>query len=592
MYHQGERLLSVLSRSWLIGPVLLGLLLVLPSSQALSQNGQMFQASPNVQTVPALAPRWQHIPGEAAVLVDASGAQTVDQVRARFEAGQGRAANPDQIMPTGGGRALWYQLKLPDVSAATALTLALPHPGMDSVELYRPGVQSDQGASWQLQRSGDGVAVAQWPVRHLHPAFEFVLRPNEAQPTYLRVQHSQPIGVHWVLWDASSFQEDSKRWHLLLGGYIGLVVLMVLLSVANAWSWRDSIHLYFAAYMLVITLAQLSLMGLAGEYFWPHNPWWNDRASTTLSVASVALLHPLLRQLVMERSARWLSYWLLVMTALGAIVVVGFLAIGRKPFFTLSAPYYLASFASYLGVAAWYAWYRPRVGWWVLAALAALVGGAIFPVLRNLGLMPMTLATQYGAQMGIAIEIPLLLIALYLRGQAWSDNPTHVNTLTRVDPLMGVASHRVMMEQLAQLVLRQQRDPGVGAVLRIRVNNAQAIRQDYGTQAAQSALVQALACVTSVAREGDTVARHRDGDFVLILQSRITHEQLTDIGQRLIAHGLAENTNLPPGAVLQLNIAVAQAPFRAPDASSLLQTLGAVLAELGSRPGTALRFVS
>jgi hypothetical protein len=45
--------------------------------------------------------------------------------------------------------------------------------------------------------------------------------------------------------------------------------------------------------------------------------------------------------------------------------------------------------------------------------------------------------------------------------------------------------------------VRQQRDPGAGAVVRVRLGNAIDIRQDYGMEAAQSAVVQAGACVAA-----------------------------------------------------------------------------------------------
>ncbi|UUZ74048.1 diguanylate cyclase [Polaromonas sp. P1(28)-8] len=161
-----------------------------------------------------------------------------------------------------------------------------------------------------------------------------------------------------------------------------------------------------------------------------------------------------------------------------------------------------------------------------------------------------------------------------------------------MDPLTGVASHRVLLRRLEQLILRQERHPGAGAVVRIRVGNAIDIRQEYGMEAAQSAVVHAGACITAVAQEGDTVARHRDGDFVLILPGNVTREQLTAIGQRLIARGLTESPSLPPRTVLRLKVAVAQAPFKTSDPALLLQALGAVLAELAGHAGTALRFVS
>jgi len=528
--------------------------------------------------------------GEGLVLVDPSGAWGLDEVRSRFEAGEGQPARPEQIMPTGGGRALWYRLALPAVSAPTPLMLTVPHAAMDSVDLYLP--VADGSARWQVQRSGDLIPVDAWPVRHLTPAFELLLRPGENQNAYLRVVNNYPISVHWMLSGPDSFHDKDKRWHLLLGVYVGFILLVALMSVIHALSWRDSIHLFFAAYVLVVAMGQLALTGLGGELFWAGSAWWNDRAPVALTLAAAAMLHLFLRQLVVDRDVPWLSRSLLVLALMGACIAMTSAVLGRGPVFAMATPYYLGSMATYLAVAGWYAWRRPRVGVWVMAAMACLIAGSIFPILRTQSLMPLNAATQYGAQVGAALEIPLLLLALYLRSREKRDNQARVGALTRTDPLTGVGNHRVLLQRLDSLLLRQQRDPGAGAVLRIRLSNAIDIRQDYGMETAQSAVVQAGACITGVAQEGDSVARHRDGDFVLILQGHLTREQLTDIGQRLIARGLSESPALPPNTVLQLKIAVAEVPFQVNDATLLLQSLGAVLGELAGRSGTALRFVN
>ncbi len=529
--------------------------------------------------------------GEGDFLVDSSGTLTFDQVRSKFDAGDGQPVTPQRIMPTGGGAAIWYRLALPAVSEPTPLILTVPHPNMDSVELYRPSAAAP-GGPWPLQRSGDQIPVGQWPVRHLTPAFELLLQPGETRPTYLRVAHNYPISVPWQLSDPDSFHEQSKESHLLLGVYIGLVLLIAMMSAVHAVSWRDGIHLFFAGYVLVATAGQLALTGLGGEFLWPGSAWWNDTAPVALTLTTAALLHLFLRQMVVDRDAPWLTRGLLAMTLMGAGILAAFLVIGNKSSFNLATPYYVGSMAVYLSVAGWYVWRRPMVGMWVLAAMVCLTVGSTFPILRTQGLLPLGVATQYGAQIGAAFEIPLLMVALYLRSREKRDNQARVGALTRADPLTGVGNHRVLLQRLDSLLLRQQRDPGAGAVVRVRLGNAIEIRQEYGMETAQSAVVQAGACITSVAQEGDTVARHRDGDFVLVLQGHLTRGQLTDIGQRLIARGLSESPALPPSTVLQLKVAVAEAPFQAADATLLLQSLGDLLGELAARSGTAMRFVN
>ena len=524
----------------------------------------------------------------AQLVIDGSGQQTLAQIEQRFALGESEPANAARIMPTGGSTAVWYRLALPVVSVPTPLVLALPHPGMNRVDLYRP--LADGG--WGVERSGDSIPVTQWPLPYLHPAFELVLQPGEARASYLRVQHSHPISVRWTLWSARDFQESGQRWHFFLGAYAGLVLLVILICTVNAYVLRDPIHIYYAAYVLFIAFGQLSLTGLAGEYLWPGNAWWNDAASNVMPVTGAALGHLFIRQLVLERGARWATRLMLAMALAGAGLALGFLFVGRDPFFAISSPYYLVSFAVYLGASLWYAWRVPRVGLWVLAGMLALLAGSVFPILRNMQLLPISFLTQYGAQLGAAVEIPLLLLALYLRSREQRQTMTRVGAMAKADPLTGVANHQVMLQRLAHLLEHQERDPGACVVIRVRIGNIQDIRDEYGLQVAQMALVHAGACISQVVREGDTVARHRDGDFVLILQGRMERDNISTIGQRLIARGLAPSSVLPPGAVLQLKLGIATAPFQMQDVEGLLLALEGVVTELAARPGKALRFIT
>ncbi len=367
-------------------------------------------------------------------------------------------------MPLGGQRAVWYQLDLSAVSAPVRAVLTVPVPGIDKVELYRP----DGKGGWLVQRSGDTLPVAQWPVRYLYPAFVFTVTPGEAQPsTYLKVQHGHPIATDIELSDSMGFQEASKAWHLVLGAYVGVIVLVVLLSIAHAVFWRDPIHVYYAIHVILIALAMLSLTGMAGEYLWPASPWWNDIASAVLPAAALGWLGLFVRELVAERGRRLLSWLLLVQAGLSLMFTVAFLALGREPVFLPHNLHALVSFALFLGVAAWYALRRPQVGLWVLAGLALLAVGAILTVLRNLGFELAGFASQYALQIGGALEVPLLLVGLYFRGRERRDNRLRIDALARTDPLTGVGSHRVLVDQLEHLLERNRRDPLSGAVLRV-----------------------------------------------------------------------------------------------------------------------------
>lgn len=533
-------------------------------------------------------PVWADAMTEGHYWVDAGGTASLTVAMAAFDRGDGAAYDPVRILPFGNGRAVWFRIGLPGVKVTSPSVLHVPHPGIDVVDFYVPVAPGQ----WRMQRSGDSTRVDQWPMRELSPSFEFVQRPDEAQPVFLRVQHSQPISMRWGLWDARSFNAHSKRWHVLLGGYCGFVALVLVISCVNAVSWRDNIHLYYAAYVLMLGLAQLSLSGMAGEFLWPQWAWWNDMAAVVLPLWAAAMLGPLMVELIAERGQKWISRAVGACAVAGVALSFGFFILPRGPVFIVSNVYYAVTFVFYFCVLVWFARRRPRVGLWVLAGLAAVFVGSTFVVLRNFALLPLSFATQYGSQVGVALEIPLLLIGLYFRSRERRDSQIRLSALSRVDPLTGVGSHRVLMERLDHLIERSRRDSTRGAVLRVRLANGADIRHEHGSEVWQAAQVKAGTIMARAAMEGDTVARHQDGDFIILLEGRLSRDQVADVARSIIARGLAYSKNLPPTVTLGFHIACAHAPLpHEAEATRLLEMLAAQLAEIQRHPSKALRFL-
>ena len=541
-----------------------------------------------VKTASAAALSADVIAVDAQVLVDATGSLDIAAVIQRFDAGQGQRAVAQNIMPLAGRQAVWYRLELPPAVPASPHLLLLPHPGLDAVDLYTNDSPVNNALPWRVQLSGDTRAVGQWPVPNLYPAFKLPELPGARSPAYLRVTNIYPVSVSWVVMDALAFQNHIKRWYFLLGVYTGLVILMFAVSCVQGVTWKEPVQFLFAGFVAVAGLAQLAVTGLAGEYFWPQQAWWNDRSLSTLPIAASVLLLLFFHRLLAERASAFALRGFFVVAALGALALAASLAPDRAPYIRYFAPYYIASLLTCLAAASWYVWREPRVGVWLLGAVLCLFGGALFPILRLLGWVPSTNATQYGAQIGAALQIPLLMVGLFFRSREKRANLARIGALGRTDPLTGLGNHRVLLRQLA----RVSRSTAGAAVMRIQISNINAIREEYGLDVAQASVVHASALAVSVIVEGDAVARHREGDLVLVFNGPVTRQWLLDTGQRLVALGLAGAPELPPQLTLQFKAAVLMAPFESADPTALLHLLESLINGMARRSGTGLRIAA
>ena len=525
---------------------------------------------------------WGGEPAHGIALVDAGGRLSADEALARVAAGQGAPYDESVFYPFSLDSAVWFRFDLPPMP--TAAVLSIPHAGINLAEVFL----RQRDGNWTVLHSGDSIPVADWALRHLHPAFVLPAAHGQAFRVLVRVVHNHPVTLPWRVWAEPDFQTANQYLLLLLGAYLGFVLLVVGLCAFNWFAWRDRLYLTAAFYVLSIGLTQVSLTGAGGQFAWPTHPVWNDHSSVVLPLASAVAAGWFTYRVVSDRSGRGWRVALIVYCLMGLALLASFTMADRNLSFRLSNYYFL--FCSPLCIVTMVAYARrhPRVGWWFVAAFGVLFMGAVFAVLRNLGVLAMSPFTQFGAQIGAGLEVPLLMAGLHFRSRERRDNQARMSHLSRVDPLTGLSNHRVLVERLD---LQLQRGGADVAVLRVRVGNARQIREEHGPDVLQTALVHAGACIGRVAREGDTVARHRNGDFVLLLGNAPSREQAGEAAQRIIARGLAHTSDLPQKQSLRLLVAAAIPPLDREDADELLDGLELLIEELQARPGKALRFL-
>ncbi|HSV47190.1 MAG TPA: 7TM diverse intracellular signaling domain-containing protein [Ramlibacter sp.] len=529
-------------------------------------------------------PAWaQKAVPEGRVLVDPVAALTPAQAWARLEAGEGLAYAPRQFQPTGARNAVWFLLRLPpagDPSQARVLTLQ--YPGLDAADLFLAPDDAVPSA-----RAGDSLPVAQWTLPHLHPVL-----PLSAQVStvLVRARNSHPVSFPWVVESVRDFERERQWMLLLLGSYLGLVGLVLVLSAVNAVSLRDSAHVAYAVYVLALAITQASLTGLGGLFVWSDNAYWNDLAPLMLAMFSAALLAVLVRAVVQPLPRPWLEGLLWAYMACGLALAGLFATVGRQPAsFALANYYFILSFPLCLGLLLWYAARRSAAGWWLAAGVLALLAGSLLQALRNLGVMPLSIGTQYGSQIGAAVEIPLLLIGLYRRSRERRDAMVREAALQRRDPLTGVLNERVAADRFTYVLQRLRRQPGTACLVRMRVANIAAIRRDHGAQVADVAMVHAASCIGKVTNEGDTVGRLANGDFLLIVEEQLLAADAGHRLARMLAFGLMPSPRMPGGQVLDFHAAYTLEGHAWLDAAALLADLGAQLHAIAQSPQRLIR---
>jgi diguanylate cyclase (GGDEF)-like protein len=218
--------------------------------------------------------------------------------------------------------------------------------------------------------------------------------------------------------------------------------------------------------------------------------------------------------------------------------------------------------ASVVGPAAiiWAARRGDRYAIWLLAGSAPVILGAVFPLARLAGLIPVGFWTMHAMQVGIAIELPVLLVILMVRSQQRREHNRRIHGLDRIDPATGLINGHVFDERLARMLARARRLKYQSAVLLIDIVNIEQIRRDFGARSADELPLRVAGRLLSAAREIDAVARLSPLRFGMLVEGPLTAEEAASVGPRVVARCLMPFKSKPVEWVAQVRVAQTLAP--------------------------------
>jgi len=278
---------------------------------------------------------------------------------------------------------------------------------IDYATLYIP---DSTGAGWFTREVGRILPTGRDP----RPSTPTALLPSEsiARPLifYLRVESSEPKLIPLQILTADAYQRVSRRRSLGFGVYYGMMLAMILYNLILLVSLREINRLYYTFYLICMGLLFLESNGLLWEYF-----QIGIRIGQVLVLIFISLSFfwgNLFAKsfLITRKNAPFFD------KLLSVAVVLAFVLAAMLPFVNLTWMTIAISLQSILvppifllaGFACWRAGFRPAR--FFLLAFAILALSVMFEALIVFNVLPFV--TQYSSQVGSAIEIILLQLAL------------------------------------------------------------------------------------------------------------------------------------------------------------------------------------
>lgn len=362
------------------------------------------------------------------VFEDVRGQTSLEEILSPALQGSFRALDRE-VLNAGYSRSVfWLRLDLSyrprQARGQQAWLLELAYPPLDHVDLYLP----DGAGSFRLaRRTGDALPFSSRELRQNNYLFELEMQPGETKRVYLRLQSQGSIQAPLALWSPTAYLEAQPSRIYVLGIIYGVLLVMLIYNMFIYLSVRDISYFYYILYIASFGLYQVSVNGAGIQYFWPDSPWWAN-AATPFLIGSAALFGSQFARSFLHTAEHspWIDRGLLLMMGAGAVgMLLALLAgydLALRWTTTVALLFTIVIFTA--GITAWLR--GMRVARYFIIAWSAFLLGGIINTLMVLGYLPNTFFTMYSSQIGSAIEVALLSLALADRINAMKEERARI----------------------------------------------------------------------------------------------------------------------------------------------------------------------
>lgn len=359
---------------------------------------------------------------------DSSNALTFEQVQklpeASFSASTQKTFNKGY---TPSAYWLRFRLNFSDDLINSHWLLEIPFPLLDHVTLYIP----DSNNTYSSIHTGDRHPFSQRDIDTTN--FVFKLKPEKNDNVYyLHIQTKDSLQVPLFLWNPDNFPKYNTAMTGLQGLYFGIMLVMILYNLFIYLSVRDRSYLYYISYISCATLFQASMQGYSFEYFWPNSTWWTNINIPFLSLISLFFAALFTRNILqtktlLPRLDKALVAMTITLFLTLPVVIFGGYQLGIYATIIISFIFFNLVFTTAC-IAALKGNRTAKV--FIIAWSIFLIGGAI-SILGMLNILPLEYGNLSAIQIGSAIEVILLSLALADRINLIEKEKTEIESRSR-----------------------------------------------------------------------------------------------------------------------------------------------------------------
>ncbi|MDR3681635.1 MAG: 7TM diverse intracellular signaling domain-containing protein [Flavipsychrobacter sp.] len=337
---------------------------------------------------------------------------------------------------------IWFRLTINNQSTIEKMMLEIDNPLLNNVSLYTQigpnkyilKTVSKEASFYHRENSSENYL------------FTLEQKPGTAITYYLKINSYTQCIIPLKLGKIESINEADLNRDLLRAIYFGIMLVMFLYNCFVYISVKDKSYLYYIVYLLSVALVQLNLTGLGFKYIWPHYPGFEQFSTYLFSALTAFASIAFIRQFLNTKTfTPWLhkGFWLFVIayafTVINSLVGNKQLSYNLLNAIGLPLSLYMIYTAAVVRIK-----YKYKPALYFLLAWTIFLASIILFVLKDVGVLPYNIFTVSILQIGSAIEVVMLSIALADR----------INTLKREKEQSQAQAFEALKEN--EKIIREQ----------------------------------------------------------------------------------------------------------------------------------------
>lgn len=246
-----------------------------------------------------------------------------------------------------------------------------------------------------------------------HILFDLSIKPGEKRVLYMKFHTDKKLNLPISIHTKPVFFKKAENRNYINGIFLGIMIVMILYHLAIYLSTRSIIYFHYIIYMFFSLMTQVSIMGIYQVYIGKYALWFNEHYihvfTILVAISGNYFVYNFLR--IRAHLPKLRIYFLILNSVYAASIILAFTPLRHLKYELLDMlGGTSAVFLLYAGFMTLRKGYRPA-RFFLIAWCMFLVGIALF-TMKDLGVLPSNLITNYTMPLGVTLETILLSLAI------------------------------------------------------------------------------------------------------------------------------------------------------------------------------------